>query len=154
QGDPGGPTGWLGGPLIHGDRRRGTVRPARPAGRRIRRPPPMRGAAGAEGLYGPLPGVGRRAPRAVPGAGPGRAREGDLSGPGRGGAGSDHEPAPVAGGRLPDRPRDRPWGHGGGLRGRAGLARPPGGPEGAAVATGPRPHVAGTVPSGGPRLGP
>jgi hypothetical protein len=36
--------------------------------------------------------------------------------------------------------------HGGGLRGRAGLARPPCGAEGAAVATGPRRHVAGTVP--------
>src|SRR5262249_62110882 len=76
---------------------------------------------------------------AVPGAGPGRARERDLSGPGRGGAGSDHEPIPVTGGGLPDHPRDRPGGPGGGLRGRAGLARPPGGAEGPALAVGPGP---------------
>ena len=62
--------------------------------------------------------------------------------------------AAVAGGRLPDHPRDRSRGHGRGLRGRAGLARPPGGAEGAALASGPGPHVRGAVPPRGPRLGP
>ncbi len=51
------------------------------------------------------------------------------------------DPAAVAGRRLPDHPRDRPRGHGGGLRGRAGLARPPRGPEGAALAGWSGPHA-------------
>ena len=106
------------------------------------------------GVYRPLPGAGRRDPRAVPGAGPGRAGRGDLSRTGTRRSEAGTAPAAVAGGRLPDHPRDRPRGHGGGLRGRAGLARPPGGPEGPAVAGRPGPHGAGAVPPRGPRLGP
>ena len=41
-------------------------------------------------------------------------------------------PPPAPGGRLPDPPRGRPGRHGRGLRGRAGLARPPRGAEGPA----------------------
>ena len=44
EGDPGGGARWFGGILIDDDRRRGPVRPARSAGRRVRRPPPKRGA--------------------------------------------------------------------------------------------------------------
>ena len=91
----------------------------------------------AEGVHRPLPGAGRRDPRAVPGAGQGRAGGGDLPGPGRGGAGDGGDPAAVAGRRLPDPPRDRPRRHGGRLRGRAGLARPPRGPEGPAAGRSP-----------------
>ena len=45
------------------------LRPARPARRGVRRPPPPRRAADGEGVRRPLPGAGRRDPRAVPGAG-------------------------------------------------------------------------------------
>ena len=130
-------------------------RPARSTRRGVRRPLPARRAARAEGVRRPLPGAGRRDPRALPGAGRGRAGRGDLPRLGRGGAGRRLDlAAAVAGGRLPDRPRDRPRRHGGRLRGRAGLARPPGGPEGPALAGGPGRHDAGAVPPRGPRLGP
>ncbi len=39
------------------------------------------------------------------------------------------------GGRLPGAPRGRPWRHGRGIRGRAGLSRPPRGPQGPAPAS-------------------
>ena len=123
---------------------------------RVHCPAPTWGAARAEGLHRAVPGTGRRDPRAVPGDGPGRAGQGDLSRLGRGRAGRRLRTGTAAGAgrRLPDRPRDRPRWHGRGLRGRAGVAGPPGGPEGPAVAGGPGPHNAGPVPPRGPRLGP
>ncbi len=104
------------------------------------------------GVCRATPRAGRRDPRAVPGAGHRRAGRGDLSRTASEARGAG--PGAVAGRRLPDRPRDRPRGHGGRLRGRAGLARPPRGPEGPALAGGPGPHDAGAVPPRGPRLGP
>ena len=55
------------------------VRPARSTGRGVRRAVPPRRAARAQGVHRPLPGAGRRDPRAVPGAGQGRAGRGDLA---------------------------------------------------------------------------
>ena len=56
--------------------------------------------------------------------------------------------------RLPHRPRDRPRRHGGGLRGRADLARPPRGAQGPAVRGGARPPPAAALPERGPGRGP
>ena len=53
--------------------------------------------------------------------------------------------------RLPHPPRGRPRRHGGRLRGRADLARPPGGAEGAAVRRGPRPAAAASGSRSRPR---
>ena len=53
-------------------------------------------------------------------------------------------------GRFPHPPQDRPRRHGNRLRGRAGLAPPPGGAEGAAVRRGARSQAAAAVPDRGP----
>ena len=53
-------------------------------------------------------------------------------------------------GGLSDRPRAGPREHGGRLRGRASLARPPGCPQGPAARLGDRPAAAATVPDRGP----
>ncbi len=63
------------------------------------------------------------------------------------------ESAPESDRRLSDPPRDRPGRHGRGVRGRADLAGPPRGAQGAAGAVVQRPDGPGAVPPRGPRRG-
>ena len=96
-------------------------------------------AAHARGIRRSLSRARRRDPRPLPGArddgeaGQRVERRAPASIAGIVGSGRGREDREAR--RLPHPPRDRPRRHGRRLRGRAGLAGPPGGAEGAAVAS-------------------
>ena len=129
------------------------VRPARSARRGVHRAISPGRAPRAAGLHR-APSRSRRGdPRAVPGPGADRtgrggpARRRDPEGGRRAGSGTDPPAAP--GRRLRDHPRGGPGRDGGRLRGRSGLARPPGGAEGPGAGHCRRCEHAGAVPPRG-----
>ena len=93
---------------------------------------PARRTPVAAGVLRPAPGIGRRHPRVLARPWPRWSRSRTTPSIA---AAAGRWPAAVArtAGRLPHPPRGRPRRHGGRLRGRAGLARPPRGAEGAAA---------------------
>ncbi len=107
--------------------------PRRGPGRRVHRPAPAGRDADPRRVRRPMPRAGRGDPRAVPG----HRRDGALEAPARPRLAASRpgaRPGPRAARRLPPDPRDRPGRHGDRLRGRAGVARPPGRRQGPAAA--------------------